>query len=271
MIRCIVPDSHGSQISRSAMQAFLQDLKQLDPEEIVMLGDHVDCSGTFSSFKRQTKEDLEYSYLRDIECAGAFLDAIQENAPRAKIHYLQGNHEYHVERFCVNAFGNKDDANFVGKLLDPATLLDLKGRGIRYYRLHTTYDGLSIPGTIKLGKCYFTHGISANKHATATHVEKFGGSICHGHTHRAQSYLTRTISSGEIGGWCPGTLSKLQPIYMHTNPSSWVHGYALQFFNKKTGAFLHINVPICRNQSLLREVSALGRKSSSFSSVHLER
>lgn len=253
MIRCVVPDSHGSQISRSAMQAFLQDLKQLDPEEIVMLGDHVDCSGTFSSFKKQTKEDLEYSYLRDIESASAFLDAIQERAPKAKIHYLQGNHEYHVERFCVNAFGNRTDADFVGKLLDPATLLDLKGRGIQYYRLHTVYHSLSIPGTIKLGKCYFTHGVSANKHAAATHVERFGANVVFGHTHRAQSHVVRTVTSGEVGAWCPGTLSELQPIYLHTTPSNWTNGYGVQLVNKKTGVFLHINVPIVKGISMLSD------------------
>lgn len=251
MIRLIVPDSHGAYIDKQAMKVFLQDLSALDPDEIVMMGDHVDCSGVFSKHKRSYRDELEYSYKKDIEYARLFLDAIQSNAPRAKIYYIEGNHEQRAERWAVDTFSHPDDVSYAMSTFGPAAQLDLDGRGIEFFRMSEFYCGLTIPGTIKLGKCHFVHGICANKYATATHLEKFGDNVVHAHTHRMQQHSKRTVANGEIGAWCPGTLSELQPLYAHTNPTDWSHGYGLQFVNAKTGSFLHLNVPIVNGQSLL--------------------
>lgn len=251
MIRCIIPDSHGKYIDRNAMQIFLADLKELDPAEIVMLGDHVDCSGVFTTHKKSYKEDIEYSYLRDIEYAKVFLEALQQCAPKATIHYLEGNHEQRVERWAVNTFENIGDVNYLLGNFSPATLLGLKERNIRYYRMAEKHDGIALPGVIRLGKCHFVHGIAANKYATSKHLDRFGANVVHGHTHRMQAHTTRTVGAGEIGAWCPGTLSELQPLYMHTSPSEWSLGYGVQLVNEKTGTFLHVNVPICEDTSLL--------------------
>lgn len=255
-IRVLAPDSHGRMIDEKARRAFLSDLKALDPDEIVMLGDHVDCSGVFSSHPKISKEDQEYSYKKDIAAGNAFLDQIQDAAPRASIMYLEGNHELRIQKWASNTFLSGDDTDFFIGKMGPAALLNLKERNIRYFFMHKCYHGLSSPGTIKLGKCYFTHGISTSKHASATHVERFGANIVHGHTHRAQSHLIRTIAAGEIGGWCPGTLSKLQPLYLHSAPSNWTHGYGLQFVNQGSGTFLHINVPIVKGKSFLLDLTS---------------
>jgi UDP-2,3-diacylglucosamine pyrophosphatase LpxH len=251
LIRVVVPDSHGSMIDKAAAAAFLADLKRLDPDEMVFLGDHIDAGGLFSKHAPLAREDLEYSYAQDVLAANEFLDGVQKAAPRARAHYLEGNHEWHVERWAVQTIANKDDAELVVDALSPYRLLRLKDRGFKFYRHLSKYQGLAIPNTIRLGRCYFTHGIKANKYATASHVEAFGACVVHGHTHRAQEHKIKTITSEAIGGWCPGTLAQLQPTYMHTNPTSWTHGYGLQFVSKGSGRFLHINVPIVGGVSLL--------------------
>lgn len=252
MLRAIVPDFHAASIDPHARAAFLRDLVRLDPEELVFLGDGVDASGLFSKHKPKALVDLAYSYEEDIEAANSFLDDVQEAAPRCKrVHYLMGNHEWHVERWACENLGNRKDAKYVVKKLGPRTELKLDARGFRVYEYLERYQGLAIPNTIRLGKCYFTHGIAANKFATAKHVEEFGACVVHGHTHRAQEYRKKTITSEAIAGWCPGTLAKLQPTYAHTTPTAWTHGYGLQFVDKKSGSFLHINVPIVRGRSLL--------------------
>lgn len=251
----VIPDSHGSLIDKPAARAFLKDLKALDPEMVVMLGDHVDCSGLFSSHGRNHPDDVEYSYVEDLDAANDFLDDIQKAAPRAKIHYIEGNHEGRCARFASENIANSRDlAMFVADNA-PAAKLKLKDRGIKFYSQTEFYHGLSIPNTIKLGRCYFTHGCTAGKHATASHVDRFGANIVHGHTHRAQSFHTRNIQAGVYAGWCPGTLSKLQPTYMHTNPSSWVHGYGL-LFCAPSGRFQYINVAINHGVSLLSPLLA---------------
>lgn len=250
MIRAIIPDSHGSEIDVAAAGAFLADLKILDPGEVVGLGDHSDCAGWVSHHKRIAREDMAYSYHADIEATREFFDAAQAAAPRATFHILQGNHDAHLERWAAETLENVADADLVTSMLAPDKLLKFKERGFRFYRRHEKYMGLSIPNTIQLGRCFFTHGVTASKFATARHVELFGANVVHGHTHRAQEHRTKTVSSEAIGGWCPGTLSKLQPTYMHTSPSAWSHGYGLQFV-AKSGRFMHINVPIVNGESLL--------------------
>lgn len=250
MIRVVVPDSHGSEIDPKARDAFLADLRKLGPEEIVMLGDHVDVGGIFSSHQRNYVEELRYSYEDDLAAAGHFLDEIQKRAPKAAIHYLEGNHEAHAGRWVARTFYHSKDARAVEGLISPEKRLRLKSRGIRYYRSTERYHGLSVRGTIRLGKCHFTHGISAAKQAASIHLDRFGACVVFGHVHRAQSVIRRTVAAEEIGAWCPGTLAKLQPLYLHTSVSDWSHGYAIQLVNP-SGTFLHVQVPIVKGKSML--------------------
>lgn len=251
MIRVIIPDSHGAYIDNRAKDAFLVDLKLLDPREIVLIGDHVDVSGIFSSHPRNYVEELKYSYEDDCAQAAKFLDKIQQAAPSASYHYLEGNHEQHLERWVARTFTSKEDASGVLKVMSPEVKLGLKRRGIRYYRMSEQHMGLAVPGTIKLGKCFFLHGYRAGKYATAAHLDDFGGNLVHGHTHRSQSVIRRTTSAGEIGAHCPGTLAMLQPLYLHTSLSAWSHGYGVQM-TERDGRFLNINVPIVAGKSLLK-------------------
>lgn len=259
-IRVIIPDSHGCLVDRKAWLAFVKDLRSLDPDEIVMLGDHVDAGGLYSKFSRIAEEDLKYSYDEDLEAANSHLDDIQAAAPRAKVDYLEGNHEYHVERWAVEHLAHERDVRRFLKSNGPAAQLNLEGRGIKFWRMMEPHHGLSIPGTIRKGSCYFTHGITASKFATERHVARFGANVVHGHTHRAQEHKMRTVAKGVIGGWCPGTLAQLQPTYMHTNPTDWSHGYGLQFVGKSS--FLHVNVPIVDGESLLLPLTSTLHRSS---------
>lgn len=156
-----------------------------------------------------------------------------------------------LEKWCVTqALRNAIDAEYLRKMFCTDAVLSLEKRGIRWIRQGVFYDDLTLPGTIKLGHCYFTHGSMTNAHAASAHVKKFGGNVVFGHVHRADSYIIRTVKEGAIGGWCPGCLCKLQPLWMHTQPTDWSHGYGLQLVNED-GSFLHINVPIIGGRSYL--------------------
>lgn len=260
LTRVCIPDSHGNHIDPVARDAFIVDLKSIQPDEIVMLGDHIDCGGTFSSHQRAYTNELAESYSDDVGAANDFLDLIQHAAPNARIHYVEGNHEYRVERWATKDFHSFRDAELVLGLLGPRGVLRLKEREVSYYQRSEFYDGLSIPGTIRLGRCFFTHGVSHAKHADSVHLERFGASVVFGHIHRAISVVSRTVTSDGHGAWCPGTLAKLQPLYRHTHPTTWSHGYGVQFVNRSTGTFLHLNVPILDGSSMLSAVTAIGAR-----------
>jgi hypothetical protein len=254
LVRVIVPDSHGAHIDPEARAAFLTDLKQLDPDEMVWLGDHLDCGGTFSAHQRTYTNEMAESYEDDVIAANWLFDASAKAAPRATGYYLEGNHEQHVERWAARNFQSQKDAEgYVGRE-GPAARLELKRRKIRYYKRSEHYQGISVPGAVRLGKCFFIHGISHANNCAQVHVYKFGASVVFGHKHTAQSFLTRTVVSKGIGGWCPGTLAKIQPLYKHTAPTDWSHGFGVQFV-APSGRFVHVNVPILGGQSLLLDVA----------------
>lgn len=246
--RVVIPDSHGCLIDRKAAKAFLKDLKTIGPREVIFLGDHVDVSGIYSVHPPSYVKDLDYTLTDDYEAAEWFLDEVAKAAPKATGDYIAGNHENHVERWISRTFGNAKDARSALEKLSPAKRLRVKERGFRYIESSERYDRLSIPGVTKRGKCHFTHGITASRYATAAHVQRFGGNVVHGHTHRAQEYRMRTVASEAIGGWCPGTLAELQPLYRHTSPTDHTHGYAVQFV-RSDGRFMHLNVPIINGWS----------------------
>lgn len=244
LTRVIIPDSHGAHIDPVARDAFLADLQLLCPDEIVMLGDHLDCGGTFSAHQRNYTNEMVEDYETDVAQTNAFLDAIVSYAPNARIHYLEGNHEAHVERWAARNIQSRADADSLIEHWGPAARLQLKARRIAYYRSKEFHMGLAVRGAIKLGKCFFTHGISHSKHADDAHLNAFAGNIVFGHVHRALSVLARTVESRGHGAWCPGTLALLQPLYRHTECTQWVQGYAIQFANEKTGRFTHLNIPV---------------------------
>lgn len=261
IVRLIIPDSHGNHIDLDARKAVVRDAKILDPHEVVLLGDQTDCGGIFSAHQRSYTNEMTESYEDDCEATNEFLDLLQEACPRAAFDELEGNHEQHVERWAARNFARKKDADALLEKYAPENKLELKKRGIRYYKRNTHYQGLSIPGTIRKGRCFFTHGIVASAHATYAHLIRFGASVVHGHTHQAQAYIERTVTSDGHGAWSPGTLAKLQPLYMHTNPTKWSLGYGVQFV-AASGLFMHINVPIFSGgrTMLLDTVNTIARR-----------
>jgi len=249
-VRFIIPDVHGCKMCKPAVAAMLGDLESLRPKEIVIMGDFLDCGGFLAQHHTLGYvEQSEYEYESDVMAGNGLLDRIQEAAPDAEIHFLEGNHEARIEKYCVttalrNGAPNVAvEAEHLRMLYGTEYVLHLDKRGIQIYRQGKYYHGLGIPSTIKLGKCHFTHGVTTAVNAAKVHAERFGGNVVFGHTHRADSYHIRTISAGVIGAWNPGTLSELQELFMHQNISNWSHGYGLQLV-KSDGDFLHINVPI---------------------------
>jgi len=251
--RIAIPDTHGSIADPQALQAFLADLELINPSEIVMLGDHLECGGFLAQHHTLGYvAQSEYSFEDDVIATNQLLDTVQKLAPNASIDYIEGNHERRLEAWvCTQVLKHKQDGDYLRRMFSANSVLSIEKRGIRWIRQGVFYDNLPLPATIKRGHCYFTHGSSTAKHAAAEHVKKFGGNVVYADTHRADSYVIRTVKEGTIGAWNPGCLCQLQPLWQHTNPTEWSHGYGLQLVNTN-GSFLHINVPIIDGKSYLQ-------------------
>lgn len=248
-IRVVFPDLHGCFQDPAAVGAFLADVKRLAPDEIIGLGDIVDAGGFLAQHHTWGYvAEATYTFEDDIRAANTFLDRLQAAAPAAKLDLIEGNHEQRIERWCVTqALRSGRDAGFLMARNAPDILLDVKGRGARYYRRSEMYDGLPIQGTIKRGKCLFTHS------AEQRTLRRFGASVVHGHTHRVDSLLLRSAMGGVHGIWSLGCLSKPQPLWQHGNPTDWTHAYGIQIV-ARSGAFLHFTVPLIDGRSLLPDI-----------------
>jgi predicted phosphodiesterase len=254
-IRIVIPDTHGCHADPQAIAAFLADLSQFGADsvrEVIMLGDHLDCGGFLAAHHcEHYVAETEVSFEDDVNATNVFLDQVQSIVPKAKVTYLEGNHERRLEKWCVTqALRNAKDAEYLRKMFAAENVLHLGKRGIEYIQQGRFYDGLPIPATIRRGKCFFTHGERHGKNACASTLSDFGGCVVFGHVHRSQSYSGSTVHSGSIASYCPGKLCKDQPLWCHSRPTGWNSGYGVQYV-AKGGEFQHINALIADGGSFL--------------------
>lgn len=250
-VRLSFGDVHGMMMDRKAVEAMLADARRLDPDEIVIGGDLVDCGGWLAKHHPIGFVALcDYTYQEDIGAANWLLDELARVAPRAEIHYLEGNHEDRVERWIVDqVMANRRDAEFLRALCSPAALLRLEARGIKYYRRSEIYgDGLP-RGWIRLGKMLFTHSLTYSRNAARDAAAKTAGNVTYFCTHREDTASIVYPTVGLVKAFNPGCLCQMQPIYRHSDPTSWSQGYAVDYV-ARSGLFQRVQVPIWRGESL---------------------
>jgi len=246
-LRVIIPDSHGCYIDQAAASAMIADIRELQPDSIIMLGDHLDCGGFLAEHHTWGYvAETDYNFADDCNATNQFLDAIQAAAPGARIEYLEGNHERRIEKWIVTGTvrGGKEIAKQLRGTFSVESVLSLAKRGIAIFKQGVFYEGCQIPGTIVRDGCYFTHGQYTSTNAAKAHLSKYSASVWYGHTHRMQSIIERTVRSGPIGAWNPGCLCILQPLWQHQNVTNWSHGHGVQIAQDVSGQRMHLNLPI---------------------------
>ena len=230
----------------------LGDIHALEPDVIVIGGDLVDCGGFLAQHHTLGYvAETQYTYEEDIATANEFLDSLREAAPNAIIEFLEGNHENRTERWIVTeTLRNHSDSKFLNNIIAPKALLHLEKREIKYYARNEVHGDCRQPGFIRKGKCFFVHELSSSSNAATDALRKVAGNVVFFHTHRADSAIGFRPGIGDIGAWNPGCLCEPRPMWQHTRPNDWTHGYGVQLI-APSGRFLHINVPIISGESLL--------------------
>jgi hypothetical protein len=241
----IFSDVHGNQHEPAAVAALLGDMELIKPDRIFIGGDFINCGGFLAEHHTLGYvAETEDSYEEDVASANGLLDAIQRASGGCETDYLEGNHEWRVERWALTQkLAHHKDVRMLRRAFAPEFVLGLKRRGIRYYSQGEDH-GCGVPGWVKRDKLFYVHKISNSVDAAEVALRKSGGNIAYFDTHRG-AYKPKNIPGvGLFAAWNPGCLCKRQPLYMHTNPTSWTHGYLLRFINKRTGSFQMVNVLI---------------------------
>lgn len=247
----VFPDHHGCKSDRAAVKACLADHKRLSPDITVGLGDGVDCGGFLAQHHAMSYvAETEYTYAQDVAQFGADLEEFGKHT--GEIHLIEGNHDQRPEKWAVTqALRNGQDAELLRRSVAPERLLDYKGKGIRYYRRAEHYNGLPIRGAFKIGKAHFLHGKIKGNGSPAQMLTQYGTNLFYGHTHKMAHKITHTMGAGTIGAWNCGTLSERTPLWMHGDPTDWIHGYTL-IDMAKSGLFQVTQVVITNGVSLLQ-------------------
>lgn len=156
-----------------------------------------------------------------------------------------------VERWITDqTMRHGRDAEFLKKLIAPKALLKADERGMHYYGRDTHHIPGLPPGWIKLGKIFFVHELAGGKNAARDSVNRTAGNVVYAHTHVEDTATTVLPGVGLVKAFNPGCLCQRQPLWRHSNPTGWSHGYAVQFVSK-SDEFLHINIPIWSGRSLV--------------------
>ena len=252
-VRVAFGDTHGASIDPGAWNALLHDIEFLKPAEIIHGGDVLDCDGWLASHHTtHYVAQTSYSYADEVVAGNIQLDQLQAAAPNASIEILEGNHDARVETWAVTVTQKlQADAQLLLDAVGPRTMLNVDKRGIKWWSRADVHAGV-IGGSVKKGKCWFTHGYSASKHAASQVVSDFESNVVYFHTHRRDYYPKVNAAGDERAAWCPGCICVKRKYWHHTKPFFHNQGYHVQFV-QKCGTILGFNVPIINGVSMLAD------------------
>lgn len=219
----ILPDLHLPHHDPAALDCVLLAHEALRPKRTVILGDWLDAAA-FSAHpvKSHAEERAGTFHATEILPCRDLLTQLEKNTD--SIDYLEGNHEFRVERALVTQGLEESLAD----LISPRKLLSDGRKKPFNYVPYAPKSGV-LPHVKIAEDLIAIHGWTWCRHAAAKHLDQSRNrSVVFGHIHRKQSYMSRDpIDNRTIQAWSPGCLSKLQPLYQTSSPTEWVHGFSL--------------------------------------------
>lgn len=213
-------DQHAPLHDPVAHTAIMRLLYDLRPHEIICGGDLVDMQAISPHLvKKNNLRQIAASRLKtEIEAGARLLDDYQKHCK--KLTYLEGNHEFWVERW-INANPQLEG------LLEVENQLQLKKRGIQW--IPSWRDKQLV---YRKGKAGFLHGIYTGKYHTKRMSEEVDCNIFYGHTHDTNSFARSFLGQKDARiAQALGCLCLPQP-YMQGNPDNWQQALAIFHFRK---------------------------------------
>jgi UDP-2,3-diacylglucosamine pyrophosphatase LpxH len=213
----VIPDCHIPYQDQSAYELMLAVAKDLDPDELVILGDYAD----FFAINSHGKDaDMVGVLLMDeVQEVIAKLEELVRLFPNAKKVFCEGNHEYRLTRYL------SQKAPDLFGVVDVPSILELDRLGFQYvpYGPNQKYNILG-------SKLIARHSpLAGGKHVAMNTAEKAMCSVIFGHTHRIQEAQIVTISGenyrGISSGWLGDKNSKVMQYVK--NHHQWALGFSI--------------------------------------------
>lgn len=232
----IWPDTHVPYENRTAYSLALQVGRDLGSylDEIVFLGDFAD----FYSINGHGAKNpgLVGLLLREVECVNERFDEFDRLFPQTKKVFLEGNHEYRLQRYLVQR------APELFGLTDVPTLFKLRERFNWSFIPYDKRQKYQVLGS-KLWARHKPPGASPKAVAA-----KVMGSLIYGHTHRMEEtqvvsidgQVCRIFGAGWLGDSNAGVFDYID------NHDQWCLGFSV-CHAFPDGSFFNQLIPIIKN------------------------
>lgn len=228
----IIPDCHIPYEDKRAYALMLRAAKDIDPDEIVILGDFADFYSVSSHAKDPRVTDL---LVDEVAAVIQKLDELDKLFPRAKKVYLEGNHENRLERYLV------DRAPALFGCTQVSYLFDINKRPNWTFIPYTPKQKHLVLGS----HLYAKHTPLSNS-AKAT-VTKALCSLVYGHIHSMEeNHIVGMDGTNHVAfsvGWLGDKNKDLVFNYVK-NHHQWQLGFGIVYVNPANRYFYHQKVHI---------------------------
>lgn len=213
----IIPDCHAPYHDKRAVSLVQKVFRDIGLDYLVILGDFVDAAPISTHSKDPTRV-LRWKQERD--SARKLLAEFRAVSPRAKRHFVEGNHEWRLMRYL------HDKAPELAGLdeLSIESQLNLKELGYQF----TPYKQF-----LKLGHVHYTHDTGkAGTTAIRSARDDFEGNVVIGHVHSMGSFYSGNARGKTRVGMSFGWLGSheaadyMQKLHVNRN---WQLGFGLGF------------------------------------------
>lgn len=178
---------------------------------ILFGGDMLDWY-SLSIFEKSKK----YNELQsELDTCNLFLQALRKAFPTQKVIWMDGNHDFRIERFKMRGEGRA----LAGlEALETQNLLSLKDFNIDYYDNYAT---------LQIGKLNVMHGHKLRGSGASVAMSKLKNALVNimfGHHHIVQDAFLKDLLGAVIGAYAVGCSCQLRPDYSIHN--AWMNGFA---------------------------------------------
>lgn len=226
----IIPDVHIPYEDKRAVNLMLKVGRDVKPDEVVFIGDVAD----FYSVSSYGKDPSVYRLLKEeVAEVNGFLDRVDKAFPRAKKVFIEGNHEFRLQKYILQ------NASSLFGTIDCHNLFRLPHRKNYSFVRYTPNQGYNVLGSTLVAR---HEPIAGGEHVAASTVKKAGTSVIFGHTHRIQEFQTVTLGDEAHRGINCGWLGNKRHKVMNyvKNHHQWAQGFAVVEVLDKRHWFCHV-------------------------------
>lgn len=226
----VMSDHHIPNHNEAACRNVLKLCKDLQPDDVVINGDLLDCYNLSRFPQKPGKPNLQ----AELDIASEFLHELRDICPTAKIDYLEGNHEERLKRIVV------EQRAFYGlRALSIPSLLHLDS-------LDITYHGYKHPVDYKGKLLSIVHGHRVSKHsaysAKAHLLDDGYWNVLIGHTHRMGAFFHTGHALGRRRAYELGGLYSKKKLEYVVEPN-WQNGFAVVYLKDDDPNFIQV-IPV---------------------------